>query len=171
MPVAIFVAAVLIYAAVAAQDLRERRVSNFFCAGIAGLGVVRWAVLMQIAPAAWAMVAAVLLFGIGIVMFSRGWLGGGDVKLISATGLLIGGSDTPAFLLLMSVIGSVLALVILIQVWLGRFFAARAESEAVGPSVAAEGAADRFKVPYGMAVALAASVVVIVQTYFPLHRM
>ena len=159
MPVAIFVAAVVLYAAVAAQDLRQRRVSNFLCAGIAVLGLARWAVLMQVAPAALAVAAAIVLFGLGILFFSRGWLGGGDVKLITATALLIGAYDTPAFLFLMSIIGSVLALVILLYLKLGPLFGASLH-ESDGTAIAA---ADRFKVPYGVAVAIAASVVVFLQ--------
>jgi prepilin peptidase CpaA len=114
---------------------------------------------MQVAPAALAVAAAVVLFGLGILFFSRGWLGGGDVKLITATALLIGGYDTPAFLFLMSIIGSVLALVILLYLKLGRLFGASL-LESDGTAIAA---ADRFKVPYGVAVAVAASIVVFLQ--------
>lgn len=155
MPIAIFVAAAMIYAAAAAQDLRQRRVSNLFCAGIALLGLARWAVLMQISPAAWALAAAILLFGLGALMFSRGWLGGGDVKLICASALLIGGGQTPAFLFLMSIIGSVLALIIVIHVRLGRVFGTAGD---VAPD-----AENRSTVPYGVAVALAASFVIFLQ--------
>jgi prepilin peptidase CpaA len=163
VPVAIFAAAVVIYAAVAAQDLQQRRVSNLLCAGIAVLGLARWALLMQITPAAWAVALAVVLFGIGFLFFVRGWLGGGDVKLITATVLLIGADSTPAFLFLMSVIGSALALIIIIYIRLGRLFGTTVpESEdTVEDTMIAT--ADRFKVPYGVAVAIAASVVVFLQ--------
>ena len=114
---------------------------------------------MQVAPAALAVAAAIVLFGLGILFFSRGWLGGGDVKLITATALLIGAYDTPAFLFLMSIIGSVLALVILIYVRLARFIGATLP-ESDDTTIAG---ADRFKVPYGVAVAIAASVVVFLQ--------
>jgi len=162
VPVAIFAAAVLIYTAVAAQDLRQRQVSNLFCAGIAGLGIIRWAALMQIGPAAWAVAVAVILFGLGVLLFSRGWLGGGDVKLISATALLLGGGgldDVLAFLFLMSIIGSALALAILARRYVGRFFGAAA-STSDGPAAAVT---DLSKVPYAVAVAVAASVVLFLQ--------
>jgi prepilin peptidase CpaA len=110
---------------------------------------------MQISPAAWAVAAAVLLFGLGAFMFARGWLGGGDVKLICASALLIGGSQTPAFLFLMSVIGSVLALLIIIQVRLARMFGTAGGAVPDAP--------DRTTVPYGVAVALAASLVIFLQ--------
>jgi len=138
--------------------------SNLFCIGIAVLGLARWALSMQAEPAAWAVVWAAVLFGICTYLFSRGLLGGGDVKLIAATALLIGGDDTPAFLFLMSVIGSVLALIILIcklvlliYIKVGPFFGAIMTEE----DGAAITASDLFKVPYGVAVAAAASVVLI----------
>jgi prepilin peptidase CpaA len=162
--VPIFVAAVLIYAAAAAQDLRQRKVSNYFCAGIAILGVVRWLMLLQLWPSVFALMAAIVLFAIGSFFFARGWLGGGDVKLIAATSLLIGAGDTPPFLLLMSLIGSGLSLVILVHLGLRRWSATADRSAAADVSNAeAIAPADRFRVPYGVAVSVAASVVVFIQ--------
>jgi prepilin peptidase CpaA len=157
--VAIFVVAVFIYAAVAVQDLRQRKVSNALCAGIAVLALVRWAILMQIEPAAWAVASAAILFGIGLVFFALNWLGGGDVKLISATALLIGSSDTPNFLFLMSAIGSALALVLLFHLKLGRFYGALSP-ETAHPVMTAD---DHTKVPYAVAVAVAAAIVLFLQ--------
>jgi len=164
VPVAIFVAAVVIYAAVAAQDLWQRQVSNLLCAGIAVLGIVRWVALMQIAPAAWAAAAALALFCIGILFYSRGWLGAGDVKLIAATALLVGGidlggADIMAFLFLMSALGSVLALGLIVYRIFGHFRgkpAASADGAAVAES-------DHAKVPYAVAVAIAATIVLFLQ--------
>ena len=159
MPAALFAVATMIYAAVAVQDLRQRRVSNSLCAAIAGLGLIRWAAAMQVAPAAWAFAAAILLFGFGLILFSRGWLGGGDVKLISATALLLGAPDLPDFLFLMSLAGCVLALALLIS--------NRLRHRPVGAAASADGGTaasdDRSKVPYAVAVALAATVIFFLQ--------
>ena len=164
MLVAIFAAAVAIYAAVMVQDIRQRQVSDLFCVGIAGLGIIRWIVLMQIAPAAWAAAAALLLFGIGLVFHWRGWLGGGDVKLIAATALLLGGDmdDIIRFLFLMSLIGSGLAILLLIQL---RIIRPQAEPSAAsaGPN-APTPASDHAKVPYAVAVALAATILLFLQS-------
>ena len=155
MAMTLLAAVVAIYMVVAVQDLRQRRVSNVLCVGIALLGVARWAVLFQLAPAVWALAAAVTLFGIGIGLFALGWLGGGDVKLISATALLIGGpTDTLRFLFLMSLIGSALALVLLIDMKFGRFY------RVAGPTTPSS---DHAKVPYAVAVAIAASIVLFLQ--------
>jgi len=151
--------AAIIYAAVAVQDLRQRRVSNVLCVAISLLGVARWVALGQFAPAAWALTAGIALFCIGLVFFAKGWLGGGDVKLISATALLVGGADTPRFLFFMSIIGSALALALLIHLKFGRFY--RAANATPADSMAAP--SDHTKVPYAVAVAAAASIVLFLQ--------
>jgi len=170
--VAIFAAAVLIYAAVAAQDLRQRQVSNWFCLGIAGLGVVRWVVFMQIEPAAFAVAAAFVLFAVSAVCYAMRWLGGGDVKLITASALLLGGSysDILSFLFLMTIIGSVLALILLLYIACGRAFSA-ATVDSTGRSTSELAVADgpppddndHQKVPYAVAVALAATAILFLQ--------
>jgi len=177
---AIFAAAVMIYAAVAAQDLRQRQVSNWFCAGIAGLGVVRWVVLLQIEPAAFAVAASFVVFALSAASYSLKWLGGGDVKLITATTLLLGNSydDVLSFLLLMSIIGSALAVIMLLYIMAGRAFGAAERTAlpvtggptdacaATGLSSANPGPAsdnDHMKVPYAVAVALAATAIFFLQ--------
>ncbi|MGB8842036.1 MAG: prepilin peptidase [Aliidongia sp.] len=159
MAITLLAVAIAIYMIVAAQDLRQRRVSNLLCVGIALLGVVRWAVLSEPAPAAWALLAAITLFAIGIGLFALGWLGGGDVKLISATALLIGGPDTPRFLFIMSLIGSALALALLIHLKFERFNRVTSPT-LTGPPPPTS---DHAKVPYAVAVALAASIVLFLQ--------
>ena len=49
-------------------------------------------------------------FVVGAILFSRGWLGGGDVKLLTAATLWVGPAGTPTLLLLTSVLGGGLAL-------------------------------------------------------------
>jgi prepilin peptidase CpaA len=167
--VAIFVAAVAIYAAVVAQDLRQRQVSNLFCAGIAALGFVRWIVLILTARAEWlqateALAVALLLFSVGIFFFSRGWMGGGDIKLIVATALLLGAADVPAFLFLMSLIGSALALPIVIYLGTRRVMLhlrKRRAADGTAPTedTSTDARTDPLYIPYGVAIALAATIV------------
>ena len=38
------------------------------------------------------------ILGGGLVLFARGWMGGGDVKLLAVTGLWLGPAATPALL-------------------------------------------------------------------------
>jgi prepilin peptidase CpaA len=162
VPIAVFVAAVATYIVVAIQDLQQRRVSNILCAAIFCLGIVRWAALMQIGPVAWAAAACIALFGLGVLFFSLGWLGGGDVKLISATGFLLGTlDDIVLFLFVMSIVGSALALILLVQKYAGRLFGR------VVPSADSDSSPndsnDHAKVPYAVAVAIAAAIVSFIQ--------
>ena len=56
---------------------------------------------------------ALAVFLVGAVLFARGWLGGGDVKLLTAATLWAGPAGTPALLVLTGVLGGVLALFLL----------------------------------------------------------
>lgn len=79
--------------------------------------------------------AALVLAGFAL-LFSRGLMGGGDVKLIAALALWFNFSTLLSFLVLMSLLGGVLSLVYLIM-------ARRTPQEAP------------IEVPYGVAIALA----------------
>lgn len=71
---------------------------------------------IEIWPLASSLASAGLLFVVGVLMFSRGLLGGGDVKLIAALGLWTGLGHLPRFLVVMAVAGGVLAFVTLASV-------------------------------------------------------
>lgn len=68
--------------------------------------------------------AAMLM--IGIVMFSRGWLGGGDAKLLAAAALWTGFGDLMPFLVWTAIFGGALAMALLMYrrfippLWLAR---------------------------------------------------
>ena len=50
---------------------------------------------------------------IGFVLFARGWLGGGDVKILAAAGLWLGPDQIGLFLLLVAAFGGALSLLCL----------------------------------------------------------
>lgn len=54
-----------------------------------------------------------IVFALGFAFFAAGWVGGGDVKLMTATMLWMGGDNATAFVLLMAVLGGGLALLLL----------------------------------------------------------
>lgn len=59
----------------------------------------------------WSHLAApILMFGFGLLAFSRGWLGGGDVKLMTAIAAWTGLSGLALMFVATSVAGGVLAL-------------------------------------------------------------
>lgn len=57
--------------------------------------------------------AGLAMLVIGIAMFSRGWLGGGDAKLMAAAALWLGFSNLLPFLVWTAVFGGILAIVLL----------------------------------------------------------
>ena len=90
-------------------DISQRRIPNVLVAAI----VVLW--LPHVAAQdLWIIIAslvtAFVLLGCGIVVWRLGWLGGGDVKLITALSLWVGPFHTPALLLATALSGGVLAL-------------------------------------------------------------
>ncbi|MCA9327211.1 prepilin peptidase [Candidatus Saccharibacteria bacterium] len=115
---------ITLFVALAVYDARWYLLPDklvFSLVGLAIVGSVAMAVLEQdawrylVLPA----LGAALLFGIfwGLYQFSRGeWLGGGDVKLVVALGL-IAGSPLHAFLLLFfaSLLGTVVSIPLLLK--------------------------------------------------------
>lgn len=105
-----------------------------------------------------ALGCALAVFLVGAVLFARGWLGGGDVKLLSAATLWAGAPGTPALLMLTGVLGGALALFLLLP--LGNHLAAAARGMLGQPPVPTE-RGFAIPVPYGVAIAGAALIVVL----------
>lgn len=94
--------------------------------------------------------AGALMLVVGIGMFARGWLGGGDAKLLAGAALWLGFEHLAAYLLLVAIAGGALALLVLTYrkwmppTWmLGQAWAMRLHDKNVG-------------IPYGIALAAAA---------------
>jgi prepilin peptidase CpaA len=94
--------------------------------------------------------AGALMLVVGIGMFARGWLGGGDAKLLAGAALWLGFEHLAAYLLLVAIAGGALALLVLTYrkwmppAWmLGQAWAMRLHDKNVG-------------IPYGIALAAAA---------------
>jgi prepilin peptidase CpaA len=126
------------------------RVSLILVAGFGLLAVlsgVSAADLLSHAAAAAAVLAVVFIF------FARGWIGGGDAKLASATVLWMGFAHLADYLFYASLLGGALTLLIIYfrsvplpRMFLGRHWAERLHSSDCG-------------VPYGIALAAAALIV------------
>lgn len=86
--VLVVTAGVLLYGAV--RDLREYFISNSFVLLLAGLFFLhallsgRWVTLHE------NVAFALLMFAILLLCYSKGWLGGGDVKLLTVAVLWVG---------------------------------------------------------------------------------
>jgi prepilin peptidase CpaA len=116
---------------------------------------------------------ALAIFAIGFVFFARGWMGGGDVKLMSVGALWAGPALLPDFLAVTAVIGGLQALASLLPLykflphWMTLAFAIPGgpapDQASAAPTASAGGkaglAARLFKrrrqrnLPYGIAIA------------------
>ena len=100
------------------------------------------------------LVAALIVFCLGFCAFARGWMGGGDVKLITVSVLWLGLPLLPAFLFWTAVFGAILTATLLYyrflpltDGWLAKIgWAGRLH-------------ADETHVPYGVAISAAALMV------------
>jgi prepilin peptidase CpaA len=144
--------------AAAFEDLRRLMIPNPLPLGLCLL----WPLYILATPS-WAVAlgaigCAIIVFAVGVLFFSRGFLGGGDVKLLTAATLWAGPTGTPSLLLLTAVIGGALALFLLVPP--GAHLAMLARGK-LGP-VSADLPGNRLTtpVPYGIAIAAAAMIVV-----------
>jgi prepilin peptidase CpaA len=117
-------------------------VATFPLAALVG-GIGWWAFAMHLA-------AGALMLVVGIFMFARGWLGGGDAKLLAAATLWLGFEALPSYLILVAIAGGALAALLLFfrtmapPMWmLNQPWAMRLHNARTG-------------IPYGIALAAAA---------------
>ncbi|MEQ9330343.1 prepilin peptidase [Thalassobaculum sp.] len=139
--------AVALLLAAAVSDLRRFTIPNPIVLGLVVVFVIRFCVLSStgsaIAPLALPVLPALAVLLAGAFAFHRGWLGGGDVKLLAATGLLIPASRALDFLMLVAILGGVLAVAALA---LARMARPAATGDAEGRSSAG------IRLPYGVAI-------------------
>lgn len=96
------------------HDIRHRSIPNWLPVAVAATGFLKWLVLAQVAPALWALAAGAIVLILSTLLFSQGWIGGGDVKLAAAAVFLLGAPATLEFLLLMALLGGVIAVFLLL---------------------------------------------------------
>jgi prepilin peptidase CpaA len=147
----------VVMAAAAFEDFRRLIIPNLLPILLCAL----WPLHLAAAPSLYGALsalgcAAVVFFG-GAVLFARGYLGGGDVKLLSAAALWAGPAGTPALLLLTGVLGGTLALFLLLP--LGSQIAAAGRHLLGQPVAAPTERGLAMPVPYGIAIAGAALIV------------
>jgi prepilin peptidase CpaA len=92
------------------KDIRERRIPNRLTGALAALYPVY--VLVSPTPVAWpaALGLAAVVFVIGLGLFARGLIGGGDVKLLAALSLWAGPEQFVWFILVTTLAGGALSL-------------------------------------------------------------
>jgi prepilin peptidase CpaA len=136
-------AALLLAAAV--WDALSYRIPNLLCLAL----VATWPFHLSALPVtglAGALTAAGIVFAFGCIAWLRGWMGGGDVKLLAIVALWAGWPEIVATFFVISIAGGLLALAMKTPV--RRFFGRAATGEAnVIPAV------DAPALPYGIAIA------------------
>ena len=177
-------------------DVRTRLIPNRLVYAIGILGLVRMILAGDPFAAAYTFAAGAVVLLLGVLLFWRGMLGGGDAKLLTATVLLVGHHALFDFLFVMALSGGVLALAVLAADRLGPWFRsiplvigvgdgpsrlailaeekldrwlpfmARPATNAPGAEQAS-GTPARPTVPYGVAIAAAGILILVLQTSSP----
>jgi prepilin peptidase CpaA len=139
-------------ATAAVVDFRRLIIPNWIVLGLCALWPLHFAVASDLSLAAGltAFGCAAAVFVAGALLFSRGLIGGGDVKLLSAATLWAGPSLTPALLFATALLGGLLTILLLVPLAMRTMFP---------PADAGAGAAKPGSVPYGIAIAAAALIV------------
>jgi prepilin peptidase CpaA len=147
-------------ATAAVEDIRRLIIPNALVLGLCVLWPlhVATAPMLTLAAAGTAVLYAAAIFIVGALLFSRGLVGGGDVKRLAAATLWAGPGATVSLLVLTSLLGGVLCLILLTPV--GTLIAAARPVLGDTSANPARGAGPVF-VPYGAAIAAAALIVTI----------
>jgi prepilin peptidase CpaA len=156
-----------LFTVVAYGDVRTRRIPNELAFGIGGLGLFRMIMAGDLSAALCTGSAAAAVFGLGFLLFRRGLVGGGDVKLVTAAALLVGYHDLLGFLILMSLGGGGLALAVLAEDRFRTWLRSIAHRAAIPAFQADHGISGRPSVPYGVAIAAAAVLILVLQSSGP----
>ena len=88
-------------------DLRSYRIPNRISLAVAGLFPVY--VLAGFGDVGSGLLAGGIVFVIGVFLFARGWMGGGDVKLLAAVSLWAGTELLLPMIVIVSVTGGIMS--------------------------------------------------------------
>ncbi|HVH79067.1 MAG TPA: prepilin peptidase [Stellaceae bacterium] len=148
-------AALMVIAAV--EDLRRLIIPNTLTLTLSLLWPFYLVAMPSLFGILGALGCALAVFLAGALCFSRGYLGGGDVKLLAVATLWAGPAGTIPLLVLTGVLGGMLALLLLMPP--GAHFMTLARAK-LGPVDAGAKFGATTPVPYGIAIAAAAMIVV-----------
>jgi prepilin peptidase CpaA len=106
-PATLIVSSLLLLLA-SACDIAARQVPNQVPAALAAIGIV---LRIQSGDLVVGLGSASAVFILAFACWRRGWLGGGDVKLLAAAALLVAPGRVPGLILAVALAGGVLAVV------------------------------------------------------------
>ena len=138
-------------ATAAYEDLRRLVIPNRLVLALCLLWPFHLALAPKLGLATGGLAAgcAAAVFIVGALLFARGLIGGGDVKLLTVATLWAGPAATPALLVWTGLLGGLLSLLLLTPL----------RMVVPGPAGAAADQAQPIAVPYGVAIAAAAIIV------------
>lgn len=136
------------------SDVESLRIPNRYCAALLLLYPAHLFSAGTSVDWPGALLVASAVFLAGLVPFSRGWMGGGDVKLMAAVALWMGPDAVLPFLMVTVSLGGIIAALMVSRL---RLPLARV-AEVVGFSDVGEVLLGR-SIPYGIAIALAGWIV------------
>ena len=151
---------VALMAAAAIIDFRHLVIPNPVVLSLLLLWPAYLATIPAVLPSAavTAIGSALAVFLVGAVLFARGIIGGGDVKLLSVATLWAGIDRIPALLLLTGLLGGVLSLFLLTPLGARITASQRTDPRPAGAAATGFGAGP---VPYGVAIAAAAVIAIL----------
>jgi prepilin peptidase CpaA len=141
------------------EDLRRLIIPNALTLSLCLLWPCYVAATPGLMTIAGSLGCGLAVFLAGALCFSRGYLGGGDVKLLAAAALWAGPAGTVPLLVLTGVLGGMLALLLLLPP--GAYIASAARAK-LGPAELPAKFGTATPVPYGIAIAAAAMLVIFV---------
>jgi prepilin peptidase CpaA len=147
-------------AAAAIEDIRRLVIPNPLVVALCALWPLRFATAADpsLATGLETIACAAAVFLAGAMIFARGLIGGGDVKLFSVASLWAGPGGLAPLLAVTGLLGGVLAILCLTP--LGAWVGARRRCAPISAEAVA-GAGSGTPVPYGAAIAAAAVIVTI----------
>ena len=102
---------ILLFVAAALHDFAARTVPNGLALALALTGLAARAIDHTLIAG---VIAGAVVFALAAFCWRRGWMGGGDVKLMGAGAIAVPPGDVMNFILVMSVVGALLGVVYLI---------------------------------------------------------
>jgi prepilin peptidase CpaA len=107
---ALTLTSIILLLVAATHDVIARTVPNGLVLALLATGIAARALDQTLVAGC---VAGVAVFAVAFLLWRRGWMGGGDVKLLGAGAIVVPPQHVFSFILVMSIAGTVLALVYL----------------------------------------------------------
>lgn len=155
------IALLVLFACAAARDVLTRTIPDGLCLGIATIGVLL-RLRAGLVPAAESLAGAAVLFLLLFLAYTRHAIGGGDVKLATALAIGLPPAETLRFIVATVVLGGLIGLIYAALRLLAPRPAGRRKSLPVRlAAIECWRARRRNSVPYGLAIAAGAAVVLV----------